>query len=115
MISTQNVSPKNSESGDYKMHYYDYDMKESGERIQQLRKSREMTQEELAAALRIGGRHLRKIESGERGLSIDISVELSKLFDVSLDYIIVGRQTPDDLKKKLSIAIRNLSELVDTL
>jgi transcriptional regulator with XRE-family HTH domain len=97
------------------MHYYDYDMKESGERIQQLRKSREMTQEELAAVLRIGGRHLRKIESGERGLSIDISVELSKLFDVSLDYIIVGRQTPDDLKKKLSIAIRNLSELVDEL
>jgi transcriptional regulator with XRE-family HTH domain len=92
-----------------------YDMKKSGERIRQLRKSQRMTQEELAAALRISGRYLRKIESGEKGLSIDISLELSELFGVSLDYIIAGRQPQKALKKKFTVAIQNLSALVDTL
>ena len=92
-----------------------YDMEKSGARIQQLRKTQGMTQEQLAAALSIGDRHLRKIESGEKGPSIDILVELSELFDVSLDYIIVGRQPRDNLKKKLSAVIQNLSALANEL
>lgn len=94
---------------------YYYDMEKSGARIQQLRKDKGMTQEELAVTLGIGDRHLRKIESGEKGPSIEILVELSKLFNVSLDYIIVGRRPQETLKKKLFAVIRVLSALADEL
>lgn len=92
-----------------------YNIKESGERIRQLRMSREMTQEQLAIKLNIGDRYLRKIEMGEKGPSIDILVEISALFKVSLDYIIMGRQSQDDLKQQLYFVIQSLSKLAEKL
>lgn len=92
-----------------------YDVKKCGERIRQLRKSREMTQEQLAIKLNIGERYLRKIEMGEKGPSIDILVEISALFEVSLDYIIMGRQSQDDFKKQLHSVIQSLSKLAEEL
>ncbi len=92
-----------------------YDMKKCGARIQQLRKAKGMTQEELSAVLGIGDRHLRKIESGERGPSTEIFVELSELFHVSLDYIIVGKKPQDNLKKRLFAVIQELSAVTDEL
>ncbi len=92
-----------------------YDMEKCGARIQRLRKDKGMTQEELAAVLGIGDRHLRKIESGERGPSTEIFVELSELFGVSLDYIIVGKKPQDSLKKRLSVVIQELSAVTDEL
>ena len=92
-----------------------YDIKKSGERIQQLRKAHGMTQTQLAARLNIGDRHLRKIEAGEKGPSIDILVEISGLFGVSLDYIIVGRQSQGNLKERLRTVIQTLSILSEEL
>ncbi len=92
-----------------------YNIKESGERIRQLRMSRKMTQEQLAIKLNIGDRYLRKIEMGEKGPSIDILVEISALFKVSLDYIIMGRQSQDDLKQQLYSVIQSLSKLAEKL
>ncbi len=92
-----------------------YDMKECGERIRQLRKAQGMTQEQLALKLNIGDRHLRKIEAGEKGPSIDILVEISALFNISLDYIIVGRQPRNDLKQRFRTVLQNLSALAEEL
>ncbi len=103
---------QNSEFGVLHMNY---DIKKSGERIQQLRKAHGMTQTQLAVRLNIGDRHLRKIEAGEKGPSIDILVEISGLFGVSLDYIIVGRQSQDDLKQRLRAVIQTLSILSEEL
>ena len=92
-----------------------YDTRASGERILQLRKANEMTQEQVAIKLDISDRYLRKIEAGEKVPSIDILVELSSLFDVSLDYIITGKQPQNALKQKLYAAIQDLSILVEEL
>lgn len=92
-----------------------YNMKQSGTRIRQLRKAQGMTQEQLAKKLHIGDRHLRKIETGETGPSIDVLVETSALFGVTLDYIIVGKESHDDLKQRLRTAIQTLSVLAEEL
>ncbi len=92
-----------------------YDIVKSGDRIRQLRKHEGMTQEQLALKLHISDRYLRKIENGEKGPSIDILVEISALFGVSLDYIIMGRQPQDNLKQRLHTVIQNLSALADEL
>ena len=64
-----------------------YDLKESGLRIKKLRKQKGLTQEQLADKLNISTSNLGKLERGLQGLSIDLLIELSIFFDVSLDYI----------------------------
>lgn len=92
-----------------------YDIEKIGNRIRRLRKDQGTTQAQLAAELNIGDRHLRKIEAGEKGPSIDILIEIATLFGVSLDYIILGKQSQSDLKQQLCGLIQNLSALVEEL
>lgn len=72
-----------------------YDMKESGERIRQLRIENSLTQEKVASMLNIDRSFYNRIESGKKGCSIDLLVQLSDLFHVSLDYLILGRYSTD--------------------
>lgn len=69
-----------------------YDMNESGKRIQQLRIQRSYTQEGLAKELNIDRSFLSYIESGKKGISIDLLVQLSSILNASLDYIILGKE-----------------------
>ena len=88
-----------------------YNIVETGRRIQQLRKEKGITQEEFAARLNITDRHLRRIESGEKGASIDIIIEISELCGASLDFIIVGRTRESKMKERLHSAIKALAEI----
>ena len=74
-----------------------------------------MPQAPLAMKLNISDRHLRRIEAGEKGPSIDILIEIAALLDVSLDYIIMGKKSQGDLKQQLCEWIQSLSALVKEL
>lgn len=73
-----------------------YDMKRSGERIRQLRIENCLTQEKTANALNIDQSYYGRIETGKKGCSVDLFIQLSALFGVSLDYLILGRY-PNEL------------------
>lgn len=75
-----------------------YDMKECGKRIHKLRIQAGLTQEKVAAALNIDRNFYNRIESGKKGGSIDFFVQLSDLFHVSLDYLILGKYAADLLE-----------------
>ena len=93
-----------------------YELKKSGKRIQQLRKNQSITLEELSEKLNITDRQLRRIEKGESGGSIDLLAEIAVMFNVSLDYLIMGRVlTTSDAKIALQEAIRVLSDLEQQL
>ena len=93
-----------------------YDLEKSGKRIQQLRKNQSITLEELSEKLNITDRQLRRIEKGESGVSIDLLAEIAVMFNVSLDYLIMGRVlTTSDAKIALQEAIRVLSDLEQQL
>lgn len=91
-----------------------YDIKKSGERIRQLRKQYGYTQEELSQALDIDRSYYGRVEIGKRGCSIDLLIQLSEFFDVSIDYLILGKcrctsseevdriQRKEDLEKIIS-------------
>jgi transcriptional regulator with XRE-family HTH domain len=68
-----------------------YDMKKSGERIRQLRNKHGYTQEALAKKLGIDRSLLSHIEAGKRGCSVDLLVQLSEFFNVTLDLLVLGR------------------------
>jgi len=93
-----------------------YDPKESGKRIAALRKDRGMTQEQLAEKLNISYSMMAKIEIGNKGISIDLLIELIVFFDVSMEYIILGQELhKDKLKSQYELAKKQLLELGEML
>lgn len=91
-----------------------YDIKASGQRIQQLRKAAGFTLEGLSDRLNITDRQLRRIEKGESGSSVDLLIELACVFEVSLDYLILGKAiNKNDAKNVLMQAAEYLTALAD--
>lgn len=94
-----------------------YDVYESGKRIQEIRKSHGLTQEQLAEKLNISTVHLAKIEIGSRSCSLDILISIASFFNASLDYIVLGKVNYDNnvLNMKLSSIIDQMTELKQAL
>lgn len=95
-----------------------YILDECGKRIAKLRIQHGYTQERLADVLNIDRSFLSKVEAGKKGFSIDLLVQLSALFDVSLDYLIVGRirKTEEpELKQKVEELISHLTAFREKL
>lgn len=65
---------------------------EFNEKLQELRKSRSLTQEELAEALFVSRTAVSKWESGRGYPSIDSLKEISKYFSVSIDELLTGEK-----------------------
>lgn len=70
-----------------------------GHRISEIRRSNGMTQEVLAEKLGVTPKHISHTECGTSSFSIANLIEFCKIFDCSLDYIILGKQ--DVLLSKL--------------
>ena len=85
-----------------------YNAIETGKRIQELRKDKRLTQGELAEQLQISLRYLQKLESGERGGSIEALADISLFFQPSLDYIILGREQNQEMRSQLLEIADNL-------
>lgn len=93
-----------------------YDMKQSGKRIRQLRKKNGYTQESLAKELNIDRSLISHIEAGKRGCTVDMLVQLSVLFNVSLDLLILGKETVTSLDDEVKAHLRSVvGELIGYL
>lgn len=91
-----------------------YNIEMTSIRIREMRKKYGFTQEELASCLNISDRHIRNIEAGRCGISIDLLVAMSELFDVSLDYMILGRKQPSNQLRKQLHELMELIIEIDT-
>ena len=74
-----------------------FDAVECGKRIKALREEKRLTQMELAEQICITTDHLRAIERGRRACSIDLLVDLSLFFEVTLDHLILGRTPANEI------------------
>ena len=68
-----------------------FDMEACGARIKALRRNRNMTREQLAEDLHISTYHLRRMESGNEGGSIDLLIDIAEFFGITLDHLILGK------------------------
>lgn len=66
-----------------------------GHRIRTLRRSRDMTQEELAAAAKLHTTYIAKIEIGDRLPTLDTLVTLANALDVSIVRIVSVLDKPE--------------------
>ena len=55
----------------------------------------------MACNLYISQDHLRKIESGKSGASIDLLIDISTYFGVTLDYLIRGKREVTDAEERI--------------
>ena len=89
-----------------------YDMKKSGERIQDLRKAFNLSQVNAAELIGISTNSLSRIERGERGCSVDTLIAMSTLFHTSIDYLVLGEtKYPSHMKNQLEGVIKQLSAI----
>ena len=89
-----------------------FDHKSYGARIRQLRIRRELTQEQLAEKINVSRTYMVKIENGLQTGPIEIAIELAMFFDVSMDFLLLGKENYRvDRKQCLRMAIDILSEL----
>ncbi len=61
-----------------------------GLRIKQQRKAKGLTQQNIYEKLDISQNHYSRIENGHVGMSFDILIQLSKILNISIDYILTG-------------------------
>ena len=93
-----------------------YDLKRSGKQIHQLRIKNGYTQEKLAKELNIDRSLISYIETGKRGCTVDMLVQLSSLFGVSLDFLILGKEadtSSDDVDR--AQLKTDIGELINSL
>ena len=93
-----------------------YDIKRSGAYIQNLRIQNGYTQSELAKVMGIDQSFLSRIESGKKGCSVDMFIQLSEFFHVSLDVLILGidPDMAEESEHKMRLKA-NITELIDQL
>ena len=93
-----------------------FDPVECGKRIKALREEKRLTQMELAEQICITTDHLRAIERGRRACSIDLLVDLSLFFEVTLDHLILGRTPANEIiRAEILQAIEILQNIKNTL
>lgn len=73
--------------------------------ISQLRQNLGMNQQQLARALHLSPSTVGMYEQGRRTPNIEILIQMSKLFNVSLDYLLTGSEfTPDPNKQHSAVS-----------
>lgn len=85
---------------------------EFSEKLQELRKNKGLTQEELAEILYISRTAVSKWESGRGYPNIDSLKEISKFFEVSIDDLLSGEKLIDIAEKENKSNIRNICDLL---
>ena len=68
------------------------DAKEIGTRVRGLRMESGLKQQELADSLGVTLSTVGRIESGIKMASLDLLVEIATFFNISLDYLILGKE-----------------------
>jgi len=69
-------------------------MQNIGNRIREARKSRGITQAELADRLNIANSHMSDIERGQANFGVDILIRLTDVLQISADWLLFNN-TPD--------------------
>lgn len=96
-----------------------YNIKESGKRLKELRERKGYTQESFAKEIGISHRTYSGIESGAHSTSIDTFVEIAQVLETSLDYIILGKENanlPIDIpEEKKELAWKILKGILENI
>ena len=79
-----------------------------GEKIKLIRKSKGISQEELASTLKINRNFLSRIETGKSEPTASILKNIAKLFNIDLNSLLDVKNIPTDSDDKIKYMLRVL-------
>lgn len=77
------------------------DQKKIGRFLKELRKEKEMTQEQLAEQFNVSSRTVSRWETGNNMPDLDILIEISDYYEVDLREILNGERKSEDMNKEI--------------
>ena len=92
-----------------------YNILKTAERLKNLRKKAGYTQEEVADLLNVDRRTITNIELGNKGCSVDMLMRFSKLYGVTVDYLLKGDKEDRQEMLKLLDEMQAQIELIRSL
>lgn len=88
----------------------------ASQKIRQLRKQNNYTQEELANKLNVTQQQVARIETNKRKIKQDILYKLAEIFDVSIDYFVpYADKTNEHIKRYNELNTKNQSVVNDVI
>lgn len=86
------------------------ELKAIGERISTRRKQLHLTQEQIAEKMDVSIQMVSNLERGNKAIKIENLIKISKILNVSTDYILLGNHN----EKDIDTVVGNLSRLSET-
>jgi len=86
------------------------DQKQIGSFLKELRKEKNITQEQLAEQLNVSGRTVSRWETGNNMPDISLLVEISELYDVSISEIINGERKSENMNEEVKEVAKSMSD-----
>ena len=81
-----------------------------GKFLQELRKEKGLTQEQLAEKMGVARRTVSRWETGNNMPDLDLLIELSDLYDVGLRELLDGERKSEDMDKEMEEAVLKVAE-----
>lgn len=86
------------------------DQKKIGAFLKELRKEKNITQEQLADEMRVSRRTVSRWETGSNMPDLDILIDLSEYYNVDLKDILNGQRKSEDMDKELKDTVLKAAE-----
>ncbi len=90
------------------------DQQKTGGFLKELRKEKNLTQEQLAEVLNVSGRTVSRWETGSNMPDLSILVELADYYDVDIREIINGERKSEKMDKDLKDTLEQVAEYSNT-
>lgn len=86
------------------------DQQKIGAFLKELRKEKNITQEQLADEMRVSRRTVSRWETGSNMPDLDILIDLSEYYDVDLKDILNGQRKSEEMEKELKDTVLKVAE-----
>lgn len=81
-----------------------------GKRLRRIRTQMEFTREQFAEQVGISPQFLAEIENGKKGMSADTLYKICTCFDLSADYVLLGKTSADHLSDPIQKTLESFPE-----
>lgn len=85
-------------------------LEQVGKRLRRIRSQTKLTREQFAEQVGISPQFLAEIENGKKGMSAETLFKICTRFDLSADYILLGKSSTAQLSNPIRAALDNFSD-----
>ena len=90
------------------------DQKKIGRFLKELRKEKDITQEQLAEKIKVSGRTVSRWDTGSNMPDISLLAELADFYDVSIPEIIDGERKSENMNEEVKEVVSKMSDYAET-